>query len=410
MSRSWRPGRTMPERLVPVVVTGVGVQAAQACGAAEFEALLWRGQAIPVPGDGSSCVARIEQEPADRLAVLQARGAVPEGTVLPRRAGAALHWAVLAAWEALAAAGGRQVRPDRLGVFLAGERTTAEVVEEMRSAFARRPEAVRPSVVQRLWATDVMAGVAEACDARGECLVVGGASAAGNCALVVAARAITAGACDMAVVVGTLDGLLPALVQGFANVGVLSGPDRPGLPLDRSRHGFVLAEASAAVVLESADHATRRGQPVHARLAGLGIRNDARRGTLPALDGEVGAMRSALAAAGVAPQEVDVVNMHATGTSQGDEVEWAAVQQVFGEGPWLQATKALVGHSLGTASLVEAVASVLQISAQRVHASPVEDPLGPRVATLPQPGPVRHIVSNAFAFGGLSTSLVFSRV
>jgi len=392
-----------------VVVTGLGAQTQAAVGVREFEALLRRGAPRPQPALDPGCL-QITADPAElERRLRQHVHRIPASFRLPRRAGTQLALGVLAAAEAFwGGAGTLEVPPDRLAVHVAGEGQTGDVAWGMQEAFAREPASVRPGDVQRVWATDLAAAIAEQAGARGESLVVGGASAAGNCALLVAARAIAAGACDAALVVSTYDRLDPATVQAFANVGALSVDGVGGLPLDTVQHGLVLAQASAAVLLESAQHARERGRAALAVIAGGAIRTDGQRGTRPALDSQVHTMRLALQESGLQPDEIDLVNMHATGTSLGDRTELAGVREVFGDDATVQATKALVGHSLGSASLLEAVACCLQIAGGFVHATPTPRPIDPGLLQVGLQRDIRNVLSNAYAFGGLNTSVVFS--
>ncbi|MBS5746162.1 MAG: beta-ketoacyl synthase N-terminal-like domain-containing protein [Cutibacterium avidum] len=392
-----------------VVISGVGIQLPRALGAADFGRLLREGRMRENPSDGS-CVIRAPQTAAERLqAMSEIEGLLP-GTVLPRRCSRQLGLALLAASEAVQKAGGRgAVAPDRWAVYVAGEGQTSDVQWGLHQTFARQPAAVRPSDVQSVWATDVAASLAELVGSTGETMVVGGASAAGSCGLVAAARAIQSGACDAALVVSSSDHLDPATVQAFVNVGAAGAPGVTGIPLDAEQHGLVLTEAGAAVLLESQNHAAARGGESMAVFSSGVVRGGGSRGTRPNLEREQSTFRLALEQAGLASDAIDLINLHATGTALGDAVELEAVSGVFEHGPVLQATKALVGHALGAASLVEAVACCLQIAGEFIHPTPVPHPVRADLDLRGQQRPVHHVMSNAFGFGGVNSSLILSR-
>jgi 3-oxoacyl-[acyl-carrier-protein] synthase II len=187
-------------------------------------------------------------------------------------------------------------------------------------------------------------------------------------------------------------------------------------PFAAGRRGMLLAEGAAMLVLEPLAAARRRGAPILAAVAGYGLSCDAYHPATPAPDGRgaAAAMRSALADAGLEPGEVDYVSAHGTGTVQNDLSEAAACETVFGgHRPWVSSLKALVGHAMGAASALEAVAAVLSLRDRRlVPAWNVDEPDPRCPVRLPLPErlhgdePVSTVLSNAFAFGGNNSCLV----
>ncbi|MCP9994202.1 hypothetical protein LUX09_33055 [Streptomyces albogriseolus] len=264
---------------------------------------------------------------------------------------------------------------------------------------------------------DVIGTVSELTGIRGEGWLVGGASAAGALALIQAARTVAAGWADRVLVVAPAAELSPVEAEAFRRAGALAHErfrDRPARmcrPFDRDRQGFVPGEGAAAVVLERPDSARERGAPVLAELAGCGQWLDARRGTEPDAEGQAAAMRAALDAAGLAPEDVDYVNAHGTGSVLGDETEAASLHKVFGGRDTLRvnSTKPLTGHCLSAAGLVEAVAVVAQLRAGAVHPNPhLDHPCAdlPLAGRTSEPLPLRTALSNSFAFGGINASVV----
>jgi 3-oxoacyl-[acyl-carrier-protein] synthase II len=223
---------------------------------------------------------------------------------------------------------------------------------------------------------------------------------------------------------GSEAGIFEALVGGFASMRALStrndDPAGASRPFDTGRDGFVCGEGAGVVVLEDLEHALDRGAEPLAELVGYGATADASHITLPA-PGGIGAVRAArraLEKAGLAPTDVDHVNAHATSTPEGDKAELQAIRTIFGDhAPRVAVTanKSMLGHTLGAAGAIEAIASIQSIRTSCIPptinlTSP--DPAGegldltPNVATTRD---VRTVVSNSFGFGGQNTALVFTR-
>jgi len=190
-------------------------------------------------------------------------------------------------------------------------------------------------------------------------------------------------------------------------------------PFDRHREGMSLGEGAGMVVLESLAHAQARGARIHAELLGYGISCDANHMTAPdpEASGAVRCIRAALDDAGVDPSRVDYINAHGTATPANDRMETIGIKRVFGERAYavpVSSTKSMIGHTLGAAGAIEAVAAVLAITEgfipPTIH-STAPDPEcdldyvteGARRADLD------IILSNSFAFGGNNTSLVIGR-
>lgn len=237
------------------------------------------------------------------------------------------------------------------------------------------------------------------------------ACAAGNLAVIRGAQLIAAGSADL-VVCGGAEALSRLAFLGFSR---MRGMARQGCrPFDSARDGMLLGEGAAFLVLEAAEHARARGAAVRATIPGYGITCDARHPTSPdpTGDGVARAMRSALA--GTRPCEVTYVSAHGTGTQQNDAAEAAAYRQVFTDRrPPISSIKALIGHALGAASAIEAVACVLAIDHQRLipqwgvdqaAAVPGVHLVDPQVDTATS---IEFVLNNAFAFGGNNTCVGF---
>ena len=214
---------------------------------------------------------------------------------------------------------------------------------------------------------------------------------------------------------GGVDTLTRLCFMGFNALKLLD--TLPCRPFARDRRGMSLGEGAAVLVLESRRHAEARGAPVRAGVAGCGMTSDAFHPTAPPADAEgaVRAMREALARARLTPADIAYVNAHGTGTVQNDRAEAVALEHVFGAGKVLvSSTKSLIGHTMGAAGAMEAVATILAMEAgllpPTAHLTE-PDPTIPFdcIANVPRPFACDCAMSNSFGFGGQNVSLIFHR-
>ncbi len=214
-------------------------------------------------------------------------------------------------------------------------------------------------------------------------------------------------------------------VAGFCAARALSTgfndtPERASRPWDKDRDGFVMGDGSGVVVLEELEHAKARGANIMAEVVGYGLSGDAHHITAPAEDGDGAArcMSMALKRAGVNVEDIDYINAHGTSTPLGDEIEYGAVQRVFGDAAndlLMSSTKSAIGHLLGAAGAVEAIFSIL---AMRDGVAPptlnLDNPSVnggiDLVAFEPKERRIKVVLSNSFGFGGTNASLVFKAV
>jgi 3-oxoacyl-[acyl-carrier-protein] synthase II len=279
----------------------------------------------------------------------------------------------------------------------------------------------RPMTVVRIMGNSAAAHLAIKYKLHGPNATYTVACASSAMALGEAMLAIRAGRIDLALVGGSEAMLMPGVMAAWGALRVLSTRKQVGeaqhacRPFGSARTGLVIGEGAAAMVLESERHARARSAKPLALLAGYGTTCDAGSLVLPQAPGQVAAMQQALADAGLSAAAIDTVNAHATGTDSGDIVEAQALAQVFGERsiPPISATKSMHGHLLGAAGAMEAAMGVATLQTQVVPATPGCDPLDARCGALPvhaqpQPRPMRHLLSNSFAFGGTNVSLILS--
>src|SRR5690348_14787543 len=240
-----------------------------------------------------------------------------------------------------------------------------------------------------------------------------------------AARLVALGDAEVMVAGGAESPISRIGMAGFLACRALSTsfndtPERASRPYDRDRDGFVMGEGAGMVVLETYDHAKRRGARIYAELIGYGLSGDAYHITSPAEDGD-GALRcmnAAIKRAGISAGEIDYINAHGTSTPVGDEIELGAVHRLVGNAAarmCMSSTKSSIGHLLGAAGAVEAIFSIL---AMRDGVAPPTINLdNPSVETAIDLVPHRSkrrtidvVLSNSFGFGGTNASLIFRRL
>jgi 3-oxoacyl-[acyl-carrier-protein] synthase II len=399
----------------PIVVTGIGVVTAAGVGAGALLDALEGDRFCGVPWTGAL--------PVEHVGIC--RAPIPAHPDFPDDRKADL--AFVAAREALACAGGwDHIAPERRAVFLGtglSSVTPVELETDLyphlndegrfdRTAMARDLSADR-GAPRRHMPARVTAGLRAELGAKGPAATSFSACAAAAQAIGEGLFAIRRGEADMALVGGHDSMIHPLGMLSFVVLGALS-PTRCR-PFDGSRDGFMIGEGAGMLVLERASAAAARGAEPLAVLAGVGSSVDAWNATAPHPEGAGAAlsMRRALKDASMAPEAVDYVNCHGTGTPLGDRAECAAVVELFGERRMpISTIKGALGHTIAAAGAVEAVVSVLAIQNGFLPGTVghgARDPALP-VDVVERMRPVRPrvVVSNSFGFGGQNCTLVFA--
>ena len=215
------------------------------------------------------------------------------------------------------------------------------------------------------------------------------------------------------VIVGGSDPLSKFTINGFNSLMILSDTDCQ--PFDNNRKGLNLGEAGAYLVLETEENALKNNHKILATLSGWGNANDAYHQTASSADGEGAflAMQKALSTANLSPSEIDYVNAHGTATQNNDLSESIALSRVFHSVPDFSSTKAFTGHTLATASSVEAIYSILAIQNGIVFPNlnfqtpMVEVDIKPQTEIKYKE--INNVLSNSFGFGGNCSTLIFSK-
>jgi len=265
--------------------------------------------------------------------------------------------------------------------------------------------------------------VAERFGTKGSPISLSTACASGATAIQLGLEAIRRGEIDAALCIGTDGSVNPESIIRFSLLSALSTsndpPERAARPFAKNRDGFIMAEGAGALVLESFESATARGAKILGVMEGCGEMADSFHRTRSSPDGKpiIGCIRNALADAGLAPEDIDYINPHGTGTPENDKMECMGVMTVFGERAKsvpISSNKSMVGHTLSAAGAVEAVFSLLTLETQRLPPTinyQIPDPAIPLdvVPNQARDGKVRHVLSNSFGFGGQNVSLVLGR-
>lgn len=194
--------------------------------------------------------------------------------------------------------------------------------------------------------------------------------------------------------------------------------ERPELsprPYDAARDGMVVGEGAATLILESYERAAARGAPMLAEIVGYGTNCDGIHATSPSVAGMAGAMELALADAGLPSETIDWINGHGTATELGDIAETQATRQVLGERAAITSTKSYTGHTLGACGAIESVICIRAMRDGFIPPTRNLDEVDERCAELDyvrdlREVPLRHVMNNNFAFGGINTSLIFAPV
>jgi 3-oxoacyl-[acyl-carrier-protein] synthase II len=338
------------------------------------------------------------------------------------------QFALVAAKEAVQDAGFRMdlEQPHRIGVsvgagmggMVMGEREIAQLYQ------AQKPHRVHPNFIPMITLNSASGIVAMALQAKGPNLTISTACSSSAHAVGYALTCIRTGQADAMIVVGADASITPLVFAGFCSLRALSTryndtPERASRPFDRARDGFVMGEGAGALILESLAHARKRKARIYAEVSGYAATSEAHHMVIPKEDGlEVGTtMTLALKDAGIPPSRVDYINAHATSTPIGDAVETRAIRHVFkghAERLLVNATKSLIGHTLGAAGSIAAVVCALSLQSGDLHPTVNYDDPDPAcrlpgLAAKAQHRPIRVALMNAFGFGSNNAAVVFKK-
>lgn len=327
-------------------------------------------------------------------------------------------YAIYAALEALDMAGidpeDNALDHDRFGAIIGSGIGGLPVIQEQGARLATRgPKRIAPLFVPLSIANMATGNVALRVKANGISRAEVTACAAGTNAIGSAFHEIKHGYADIMLAGGTEAAVCELGVGGFANLTALTketDPKRASIPFDKDRSGFVLGEGSGILVLESLEHAQKRGATILAEIVGYGSTNDAYHMTtpLPEGSGAAKAMKLALAEAGIQPSDIGYINAHGTSTQANEKGEALAIHSVFGddENVLVSSTKALTGHALGAAGGLEAIATLQAIQNQYAPVNAGTTELDENTSLINvvlgegKNHDINYAISNSFGFGG----------
>jgi len=334
-----------------------------------------------------------------------------------------IQFAIATAQEAIqsAALDMAQENPERVGVIIATMTEQGYVVWGWELYQKSGPRRADPLFITKSTASAASMHVGMMLGAKGPNSAVNSLCASGADAIGTAMNFIRLGYADVMIAGGSDASLEPVGMAGIDILGALShelDPSKACRPFDLNRNGFVYAEGTGLVVLESYEHARRRGASILAEIAGAGWSFDAHDATAPAPESEAYAMRTALQNARVKIEEVDYINAHGTSTKLNDACETKAIKMVFGEHAYkipISSTKSMIGHSITAAGAVETVAAILIINKGIIHPTINYETPDPEcdldyVPNVARPAQVNVCLKNSFGLGGENCCLVLKRL
>ncbi|MBS0152644.1 MAG: beta-ketoacyl-ACP synthase II [Nitrospira sp.] len=411
-----------------VVITGLGVISPIGIGVSEFwkSALTGRSGVTAIPSLGWVPMSDYRSQVAG-----QVHNFSPEQYLTATQASRVdryAQFALVASKEALADADLNMTkeRPHRVGVIVgAGMGGMVMGEREITQLFkTQRPHRVHPNFIPTITLNSASGIVAMAHGAKGPNLTISTACSSSAHALGQAFHCIRTGQADVVIAVGADASITPLVFAGFCSLRALSSefnnaPEHASRPFDRRRDGFVMGEGAAALIVESLAHAKKRKARVYAELAGYAATSEAYHMVIPQEDGQEISMtmKIGLESAGIGSEQIDYINAHATSTTIGDAVETKAIRNLFknrADKIAINATKSLVGHTLGAAGAIGAVATTMAIHTGQIHPTanyeePDPDCRLDGIRRTVQERKIRYALLNAFGFGSNNATVVFKK-
>lgn len=334
--------------------------------------------------------------------------------------------AVLSALTAYKDAGlfGKKVDIHGTSIIVPGHNLNSNYVFENARQFFEEPEYISPLAGVEAIDPNVAALITEILELQGPAFTIGGACASGNLALRVGFRDIVTGECERSIIAGAPFDVSPADIQASVIINAVvikpehqEHPEAASRPFDANRCGFVYSHGAGTLVIESLESARERGAVIHGEVLAVRAGSNANHLPAPGAEKQAWVMKKVLEDAGIAPEQVDYVNCHATGTPVGDVQEIKAVKSVFGDHAYnlkLNAPKSMLGHTCWASPLVETIAGLMQMKHGKLHPTINIDQLDPEVdldvcADGPVDHQIRYMLKNSFGFGGINCCSLIKR-
>ncbi|MDP6666325.1 MAG: beta-ketoacyl-ACP synthase II [Dehalococcoidia bacterium] len=406
-----------------VVVTGMGAITCLGNSVEEFWTGLKNGQSgigqiSLVSPEGFPCKVSGEIREFDTSEYMDRKAA--------RRMARFSQFAVVAAHQAVRDSGldFENEDLDRAGVLIgSGSGGLPETDQQAEIRVTRGVNRMSPYYIPMMLVNMASANISHTFNLTGYTNTCVTACAASTQAIGEASEIIRRGVADIIVTGGTEAGICEIGMGGFSTMRALTtwegDPTKASRPFDAGRDGFAPAEGSGVLILESLEHAKKRGAPIYAEIAGWGVSADAYHLVQPHPDG-VGAakaMERALDNAGIGIDSINHINAHGTSTPINDASETIAIKRVFGELAYkipINSTKSMVGHSLGASGALEAIACISSINDSVLHPTINQDVPDPDcdldyIPNVAREADLNYVMSNSFGFGGQNACLVIKR-
>ena len=330
---------------------------------------------------------------------------------------------IIAANQAIKQSGiGKVKNKDNIGVIIGSGIGGIHTIEDQHKKLLSSPRKVSPFFIPSM-ILDIAAGqISITHGFKGTNFSIVSACASSNHAIGESFNNIKYGISDAIITGGSEGGITPLSVAGFSNMKALStnpDPNSASRPFDKNRDGFVIGEGSGILVLESLSHAQKRNANILAEIVGYGSSADAHHVTSPdpSGDGAFRSMKNAITDANILPTDIDYINAHGTSTHYNDKVETLAIKNLFNshaKNLSISSTKSMIGHLLGAAGGVEAIASILSITESKVpptinYNTPDEECDLDYTPNKSVNKSINFTLSNNFGFGGHNATLIFKK-
>ncbi|EXX85437.1 3-oxoacyl-ACP synthase [Paenibacillus darwinianus] len=342
-----------------------------------------------------------------------------------RRMDRFVQFAVAASTLAIKDAGlniGEEVDAERVGVYVGSGIGGLGTWEDQHNVLLEKgPKRVSPFFIPMMIANMASGQISMITGAKGPNSTAVTACATGTHSIGDSFKMIQRGDADVMICGGAEATIRPTGLAGFCSMRAMSTrndePEKASRPFDVDRDGFIMGEGSGILILESLEHAQKRGAKIYAEIIGYGMSGDAYHMTEPDPDGAARCMTRAIKDAGIALEAVDYINAHGTSTPVGDRSETIAIKRTFGDHAYklaVSSTKSMTGHLLGAAGGVEAVVLGLTLKNGIIPPTANLDNQDPEldldyVPNQPREADVRTALSNSFGFGGHNASIIMKK-
>lgn len=405
-----------------VVITGLGVMSALGRDLETFWGHLLAGKS------GVSLIESFDVSEYPTRIAAEIKDFNPEEYIdkkEARRMDRFVQFAVAATLKALEDAGlnvKEDTDPERVGVYVGSGIGGLQTWEEQHKILLEKgPKRVSPFFIPMMIANMASGQISMITGAKGPNSTAVTACATGTHSIGDAFKTIMHGDADVMICGGAEATISPTGVAGFCALRAMSTrndePEKASRPFDTDRDGFVMGEGSGILILESLEHAQKRGAKIYGEVIGYGMSGDAYHMTDPDPDGAARCMTKAVKDAGIAFEDVDYINAHGTSTPVGDKSETTAIKKSFGDHAYklaVSSTKSMTGHLLGAAGGVEALICALALKHGIIPPTINLDNQDPEcdldyVPNVPRQADLRVVMSNSFGFGGHNATIVLKK-